>query len=450
MTRPLPSIGEPGRLPPIPMRSVRLANGLAVTVVERRGLPIVEVEFIVEGGAERDPPELAGLSSMMAEMADEGTAARTSLELAEELDHLGAHFSIAPGWHATTASLHVLTQRLDPALDIVADTLLNAAFPTDEFRRKQEERLSALMQDREEAAMVATKALVAGVFGRSHPFGVPLDGTCASIEKVTSSQVAGLYRERFTPANTHVLVVGDVDTDDMVAKIDARFGMWRGGPLEPGRVPSVSRVADRRILLVDKPHAAQSEVRIGHSAPPRSTSDYFALSVMNTVLGGSFTSRLNTILRERMGVTYGASSRFRLRRNGGLFMAGAAVSSDAAARSAEVVVEEMDRLRSEPVPSEELLRAQSYIALGLPRSFETTSDIMTHVRDQILYGLPADYWQTYVDRVFAVTAEDLLAAAARHLHPEACTIVVVAEQKDVFRGLEQTGLGEVLLTSVPA
>jgi predicted Zn-dependent peptidase len=126
------------------------------------------------------------------------------------------------------------------------------------------------------------------------------------------------------------------------------------------------------------------------------------------------------------------------------------VSSEAAARSAQVVVAEMDRLRSERIPSEELLRAQSYIALGLPRSFETTSDILAHVRDQILYGLPADYWQTYVDKVFAVTAEEVLEAAARHLHPEACTIVVVAEKEDVLRGLEQTGLGEVLLTSVPA
>jgi zinc protease len=169
---------------------------------------------------------------------------------------------------------------------------------------------------------------------------------------------------------------------------------------------------------------------------------------MNTVMGGSFTSRLNTILRERMGVTYGASSRFRMRRSGGLFMAGAAISTEAAARSAEVIIEEMERMRSELVPEEELVRAQSYIALGLPRSFETTSDIVSHVRDQLLYGLPADYWQTYVDRVFAVTAADVRDAAARHLQPETATVVIVADRHHVQSALERSRLGEIQLTSV--
>jgi len=200
--------------------------------------------------------------------------------------------------------------------------------------------------------------------------------------------------------------------------------------------------------VVDKPNAAQAELRVGHAAPPRDTADYFSLKVLNTVLGGSFTSRLNTILRERMGVTYGARSRFLLRRNGGLFSAGGAVSTAAAARSAQVVVEEMARLRSERVPSAELQRAQGYIAFGLPRSFETTEDIAAHLREQLLYGLADDYWQSYVDRIFAVTADDIGGVAARHLQPDACAIVVVADEREVRTALEQTGLGEVVPTRV--
>jgi zinc protease len=187
---------------------------------------------------------------------------------------------------------------------------------------------------------------------------------------------------------------------------------------------------------------------VGHAAPPRHTADYFALKVLNTVLGGSFTSRLNTILRERMGVTYGARSRFLLRRNGGLFNAGGAVFTAAAARSAEVVVEEMTRLMSERVPPAELQRAQSYIALGVPRSFETTEDIAAHLREQLLYDLGDDYWQSYVDRILAVTADDIVAVAARHLQPDACVIAVVADQDAVRSSLEQTGLGDVVPTRV--
>lgn len=448
MSRPLPQIGAPRRLVPAPLRTHTFANGMTVTVVERRGLPIVEVEFIVTGGAERDEPALAGHTSMMAEMADEGTRSRSALDIAEEIDHLGAHFHIAPGWHATTASLHVLSHRLDPALDIAADVVINATFPPDEYRRKQDERLNALMQDADEAALVASKALAKGVFGDAHPFGVPMDGTYESVTKLTVADIMRLYRERFAAANTHVLVVGDVAADEMFAKIEQRFAAWNG--MRAPEVPPApaGRALARRILLVDKPGAAQAELRIGHAGPARSTPDYFALLVMNTVLGGSFTARLNTILREQMGVTYGASSRFRMRKNGGLFVAGAAVLTEAAARSAQVVVEEMDRMTAELVPAAELLRAQSYLALGLPRSFETTEDIAAHVRDQLIYGLPADYWQTYVDHVFAVTAGDIMDVAARHLHADACTIVVVADQGDVHVALEQTGLGEVLPTSV--
>lgn len=446
MSRPLPQTGAARRLGTIPMRTQTFDNGLAVTVVERRGLPVVEAEFIVTGGAERDTQ--AGLTSMMAEMADEGTTSRSALEIAEEIDYLGAHFNVLPGWHATTASLHVLTQRLDSALDIATDVMLNAAFPEDEYRRKQEERLNALMQDADEAALTATKALARGVFGAAHPYGLPIDGTCDSIERITCNDVASLYRERFSAPNTRVLVVGDVAADDMFARVEKRFALWQGAASQEITPAAVPAAQSRRILLVDKPHAAQAEIRVGHAAPARNTPDYFSLLVMNTVLGGSFTSRLNTILREKMGVTYGASSRFRMRKNGGLFMAGSAILTEAAARSAEVIVQEMERMRSEPVPADELLRAQSYIALGLPRSFETTDDIASHVRDQLIYGLPDDYWQTYVDRVFGVTAEDVLAAAARHLHADACTIVIVADKKDVRDELEKTGLGEVLLTNV--
>jgi zinc protease len=448
VTRPLPPIGAPRGLPGLPVHTRILGNGLPLTVVERRDLPIVHLEIILRAGADLDQPAQAGRTSLMAEMLDEGTASRSALDIAEQLDHLGAWFSITPSWDATVLSLHVLSQRLEAALDIVADVVLNASFPADEFRRKQDERLAALQQDRDEAAELAAKALAAGVFGAAHPYGAPIDGTHDSVSRLTRDVVAALYAERAGPAHAHMLVVGDVSADAIAAAVAARFGAWSGGAPVAAALPAGPLAAGRRVLLVDKPDAAQAEVRVGHAAPARDTQDFFALKVLNTVLGGSFTSRLNTILRERMGVTYGASSSFRLRSQGGIFQAGAAILTEAAVRSAQVMVEEMQKLQNEHVPADELRRAQSYIALGLPRSFESAENIAAHVREQIVHGLAPDYWAHYVERVSAVSAQDVAAAATRHLHPDACTIVIVADRKAVTQSLEQTGLGEVLPTNV--
>lgn len=416
-------------------------------MVERRDLPMVDVEIVIASGADLDLPVYAGRTSMTAEMLDEGTPERAALDIAEQLDYLGAQLDVQPGWDTTTVSMQVLSSRLEPALDILADVLLNASFPEYEYRRKQTERLTALLQERDEPQLLAGKALAAGLFGPEHPYGAPISGTHEVIERLTRAEVSALYHTHFRPANAFLIIVGDVDTTAIVAAIAARIGSW-SGEAPAAATPHVVPAGLRRILVVDRPDAAQAELRVGHAAPPRATADYFELKVLNTVLGGSFTSRLNTILRERMGVTYGARSRFLLRRNGGLFTAGGAVFAAAAARSAEVIVTEMTRLLSERVPPAELQRAQSYIALGVPRSFETTDDIAAHLREQLLYGLADDYWQSYVDRILAVTAADIMDVAARHLQPEGCVIVVVADEREVRTALEQTGLGDVVPTGV--
>ena len=446
--RVLPVLGAPPRLPPLRVAASRLANGIPLHSVERRELPLVDVEFILPRGAEHDAGNVAGRFSLMAEMLDEGTATRDALQIAEQLDYLGAHLDVQAGWDTTTASLHVLSHRLPEALDIMCDVLLRPAFDAREFQRKQTERIDALYQDEDDAAIVAAKALARGVFGAAHPYGTSLHGTVAGISTLTAAALRQTYGTLKQDVQPVVIVVGDIDASQMTTLLQERLGEWSGGRPNPGATIEQPASQPRRVLLVDKPGAAQAELRAGHAGPPRLTSDYFALTVMNTILGGAFTSRLNTILRERMGVTYGASSHFRLRRNGGLFSAGSAVFTESAARSAQVVVEEMIRMVEESVPADELRRAQSYLALGLPRQFETNEEVATHVREQVLYDLPADYWQTYMDHVFSVTADDVRNAAARHLHPDETAIVVVADAKQVRGALAATGLGDVIETTV--
>lgn len=441
--RALPEWAGPRRLPRIPAHKVVLASGLTIVLVERRDLPMVDVEIVIRSGAEFDTPARAGHFSMLAEMLDEGTVSRSAVQIAEEIDYLGAYLNIQAGWDSTVLSTRVLSARLLPALDIVAEMFSAVTFPLDEFRRKKEERINALMQEHDEAALVATKALARAVFGDSHPYGAPIDGTVASVSAMKHAEPHALYDQHVAPNNMFILAVGDVDAGSMADELADRFNDRKVvRPPPPPNLPAEPARA-RHVVLVDKPGAAQSEVRVGHKAPARDTADYFPIMVMNTILGGAFTSRLNMILRERMAVTYGASSRFRLRRSGGLFTAGAAILTEAAARSARVIADEMSRLQSESVGAEELRRAQSYIAYGLPRSFETTEDIAAHLREQVLYGLADDYWETYVERIFDVTAEDVRNAAARHLHPEHCAVVVVADRAEVESELRGASLGEL-------
>jgi predicted Zn-dependent peptidase len=448
--RTAPLVGDPPRLGKLDIRTHQFANGLVLACVEQRNLPIVDVEVVVRVGAAFDQPQHAGRAVMVAEMLDEGTHSRDMLQIAEEIDYLGAHLTISAGWDSTIIGLHVLSDRLHEALDVMVDVLMNPAFPANEYERKKRERLTALLQDQDEARVAANKALARGVFGADHPYGVPAGGTHRSVEALTLAELTSFYATHFSPGRAFVVVVGDVSFDNIVAELGRRFADWRGAASADVVLPTEPRTAATRFLLVDKPRAAQAEIRVGHTAPARDTPDYFPLVVMNTMLGGAFTSRLNLRLREEMGVTYGASSKFGWRRRGGIFWAAAAVDSHAAAASVAVMLREMERLRTEPVDRNEMERAARYIAYGLPRSFESTEDVAAHVRELMLYGFPLDYWQRYVAQILAVTPEQVQDVAVRHLHPDRAVGVVVADRKDVEAALHRLEMGEVLLTEVEA
>lgn len=448
--RDVPATGAPPRLRALPIQTHRFSNGLLLAVVEQRHLPIVDIEIVVRAGAALDGARHAGRAVMLAEMLDEGTTTRSVMQIADEIDFLGAHLDISAGWDTTLLALHVMSGRLPAALDIMADVLLNPAFPPEEFERKQRERLTTLLQEQDEARIIANKALARGVFGAQHPYGVPLGGTYAAVEAMTLAAVRECYQSYFAPGNAFAVVVGDVDFAEIVAAFEARFAAWPPATAATAAIPAPANSESKRVLLVDKPRAAQAEIRAGHPGPPRTTPDYFPLVVLNTMLGGAFTSRLNLRLREEMGVTYGASSKFGWRAQGGLFWASSAVDTDAAAESLAVVLSEMRRLRDEPIDEDELRRAAHYIAYGLPRAFESTEDIAAHVREQILHGFAIDYWPSYVDRMLAVTAEQVRQAAARHLQPERAVGVIVANRRAVEARLHELDLGDIIITEIEA
>lgn len=440
-----PVAGPPPALSlPDPKRHT-LSNGLELIVVEQAELPVVDARLVLRTGAAADAPAEAGRATLLADMLDEGTTTRTSLQLADELEYLGADLSTDANWDALVVALHVLRPRLDPALELMADVVLHPTFPDEELERKRAERLATLIQQRDEPRFLAANAFAAVLYGGAHPYGISTLGTAASVRGITRDDLLRTYRRYVTPANAFLVVAGDVTLDELVPMLERHFAGWQGAVSALPELPEPPAATATRVHIVDKPGAAQSEIRIGQVGVARSTPDYFPLLVMNTILGGSFTSRLNMNLREDKGYTYGARSGFDHRLAAGPFTAAAAVHTAVTDSAVLEFVREMRRIRGEPVPPEELDRAKNFLAYGLARRFETTDDIARNVADAELYGLGDDYFEEYVGRVRAVSAADVQRVAARYLDPDRWTIVIAGDRSAIEAKLRALGLGEVVV-----
>ncbi len=438
-----PTVGPPPAVVPPAVERHRLHNGLDVLVVRRPGLPIVDLRLVVRAGAAADLPERAGRASLVAEMLDEGTRRYTAIEFAEALDRLGAELEIAANWDATVLSLHVLRSRLEPALDLMAETVVRPTFPEVEMRRVRDERLADLARQRQEPRFLAHETFCAVAYGQGHPYGATLSGTPESVQAIGRDEVEAFYRQHFRPGNAFLVAVGDVDPAELFPLLERTLGAWEPATPAPPAPPGRPAARPTTIFLVDRPGAAQSEIQVGHAAVPRATPDFFPLLVLNTVLGGAFTSRLNMALREERGYTYGAGSRFDFRLGPGPFVASSAVFTGVTDDALRIFVDEIRRIREEPVTADELERARNYVALGLPRQLETTGQIARTIADIELYGLGDDYLARFIQRVRAVTAEEVLRAARSHLDPEHMALVVVGDRERIEEPLRTLGLGPV-------
>lgn len=436
--RQLPVVGPPGRVHTPSFVKAKLSNGLTVVAVPKHDLPVIDVQLVVPAGAVRNRRETAGLASMTAEMLDEGTSARTAIELAEAVDLLGADLDIRVTWDATLAGMHVLAPRFEEGLRLLAEMMLEPIFPEEELERKREERLNALRQDRDEPRAVAARTLARAVFD-GHPYGVPIHGLEESVRRLQRADIEADYRRHFSAHRAFLVAAGDLEPDALFRHAEQLFGDWLN-PAEAVRTPPPASMQSRRIVLVDKPGAPQSEVRFGHAGPPRSTPLYFPLIVANTVLGGSFKSRLNMRLREDKGYTYGASSGFGFRCDGGAFTGGAAVFTDVTDDTIRITLEELQRIAEEGASAEEVERSRQYLAYGFARNLEMTSDLVSALSDVLLYDLSDDYLDRYSDNLLSVSVDDVCAAARQCFDPEHVAIVVVGDRARIEEPLRKLGM----------
>ena len=439
-----PAIGPAPSLKLPAIQKQKLSNGLGVWIVEHHEVPLAQVNLIVRSGSAADPIGKFGVGSLTAAMLDEGAGSRSSLDLADALEFLGANLTTMSSFDYSAVRLSVPVAKLGDALPLMADVSLRPTFPTSELDRLRKERLTNLLQARDNPGALIQIAFPRVVYGPTHRYGTSANGLPPAIEALTVADLQAFYRAHFRPDNATLLVVGDVTPATILPVLEKTFGSWQsvGMAALVADVPNAPQLKSRQVYIVDKPEAAQTQVRIGWVGVPRSTPDYAALQVLNTILGGSFTSRLNENLRERNGYAYGASSFFDMRLSAGPFLASANVQTDKTGDAVKEFFNELNAIVT-PIPADELTKAKNYVALGFPSEFETTGDLAQKLEELVVYNLPDDTFTNFVAAVSRVTAADLQRLAARYIQPDKMAVVVVGDRRVIEGPIRELNLGPV-------
>jgi predicted Zn-dependent peptidase len=441
--RPLPLPSPELVLPDI--QKAVLSDGLTIWLVESHKLPQVALNMVIGAGSDREPPAAPGIAALTAEVMDAGTASQSALQIAERIDFIGASMSVRGGVDASFATLNTLSRHLDEALAVFGDVLTRPSFPSPEVERLRSQRITALLQQKDRAAVIASLAFNKILYGPGHPYGNDPSGTESSLKRLRRKDLAEFYRTWYRPNNATLIVVGDVTFPAFLPKLETTFAPWRTAVVPALRFPPVPAAQRRRVCLIDKPGAPQSEIRIGRPALARDTPDYFPVLVMNRILGGQFSSRMNMNLRERRGFTYGARSSFAFSRQPGPFYAGGAfftANTDSALRE---LVHELETMRREGLTAGELEFSKKGLTGAFAQTFETASQIAFALQILVLYGLPEDYYRDFLRNIEKVSLEDVRRVAASYLDPAAMDVVVVGDVQAIRPGIERLGLGDVEL-----
>jgi zinc protease len=444
--RPAPRAPRPYHFPPFERRA--LSNGMQLVVAPVSKLPVVTVLMIIEAGATTDPAGRDGLAQLTARLLPEGTERSSGTEFIERLERLGASVEAHADWDIGVARVTVLTEHLDEAMQLFGEMLRTPAFPEREVERLKAERLAELLQIRAEPGALADEMFARFTYEPASRYSRPAGGAMRDVEAMTRDDVVRFYDARYRPAGMTLVAAGDVTPDRIEHLARATFGDWTGAPTGPDTTSDAPARPKRAVHLIAKSDAPQSELRVGHPGIPRNTPDYFSTVVMNAVLGGLFSSRINLNLREAHRYTYGAFSAFDWRRRAGPFAVDTAVKTAVTDAAAREILNEIERMRAEEIRPDELSLATSYLDGVFPIRYETTDAIAAALANLIIYRLADDYFDRYREQVRAVTAADVLHAAQAHLHPDRMQIVVVGDPGVVRGPLAALGVGPVTVYDV--
>jgi zinc protease len=432
---------EPGPLPKVsfpPFEERRLSNGLSVYIVEDHEQPIVSIGLYIRAGAVHDPMHLDGLAATAADLLTKGTKTRSATQIAEDIDFLGATLMAGASWDSLTVGLNVLSKFLDESLGILADVLQNSTFPAEELERVRMQRLAGLRQAKADAGFLADLVFTKLVFP-NHPYGCQSIGSTKSIERVQREDVLQFVRRYFGPENAFLVAAGDVEPARFMAQLEEHIGNWSGAPRNTEVISSPAVANGRQVGLVRKEGAVQSAIRIGNVGIPRNSNDYIPITALNTLLGGYFNSRINLNLREVHGYTYGARSYFDSRLLPGPYAVSTEVRTEVTVRAVEEILSELTRISADFVNEEELRMVKNYMIGNFPLQLETPQQIASRIAMIAMYGLDKSYYDSYRDKLAALTVEDLYRVAVEYINPNDLVVVCSGNVQAIESGMAEIG-----------
>lgn len=444
ITTPPPQPAAP-RLTLPSVDTARLDNGLTVLVARNAEVPVVTANLVIDGGARAE--DLHGLATFSASMLDEGAAGKNGLELAEAVEFLGANLFTNAGWESFNVSLSGPKRTINDAMALMADVVLRPTFASADVARERALRQANLITAKDSPGAVANRVFSRNVFPTGHPFHRNIIGDSASTARLDSAVVREFWVRAADPRRATLIVTGDVTPTEARQWAMRHFGEWRSPARSLAKQPAseiaTPAAAATRVILVDKPGAPQSVIIIGAPGVARDNPDYPAIQLLNTILGGSFSSRLNDILREQRGYSYGAGSGWSFSPVPGPFTASSAVRSDVTDSSVAIFFREFERIRNEPVTPVELERGRNYIVLGALDSYETAGQVAGAIGGALQFGHPLQRTADELVAISRLTAAHVQAAAQKYLDPSRLTVVIVGDLNTIRPGIERLGLGPV-------
>ncbi|MFK7989232.1 MAG: M16 family metallopeptidase [Sandaracinaceae bacterium] len=421
-----------------------MSNGLAVNTVQYGHLPLVYLRLVIRSGDAQDPADLPGLASLTASMLKEGTRSRTSAELAESVEFLGADLMTGSDEENVYVMVRALADQLDEAMELLADVARNPRFSQTELNRLKTRELNRLRLSSQEPRYLARRELYRELYG-NHPY-AHTDATPESVEAVTRRDLQSWHRANFVPNNALLIAVGNVEPAAVQAAAASHFSGWSRRDVAETTYAAPPERTQREVLVVDRPQSVQSVIYVGNLALPRNDADFVPLTVANQVLGGSAASRLFMDLREQRSLTYGAYSAVGERVQVGPWVAYAAVRNEVTADAMAGFVEHIERIVAEQAPDDEVANARNYLSDSFPLQIETASRVAYMVEEQQVYGLPDDYWASYRTAIRAVTPQQAHEAAREYIHPDRALIVAVGKAADIVAPLRRYGPVRVIDT----
>jgi zinc protease len=420
----------------------KLSNGLTVLYNHRPGLPVVSANLVFTSGSSANPVDKPGLASFTANMLQQGTATRNATQLADEAALLGTTLSSGASMDGSSVGASALTKNFPGALDLIADIVLHPTFPPDEVERRRASRLAAFADDRGDPNVIVARTGVSALFGPKSPFGYDNSGTEESIKAISRDDLMNFWKTHYTPNNAALVIAGNIPVDELKAVAEAKFSGWNPGDASSPPI-SAPETTKAKIVIVDRPGAQQTMLRLEQLGVDRANPDYPAIEVMNSELGGLFSSRINMNLREEHGYTYGTNSMFVYRRATGYFLVSGGIRTDATAPAVTEMLKEIRKMIDTPMTAEELSLAKDSQSRSLPGMFESSSGAAGALAEIFLYNLEPNYFQKLPGRLDAVTAEEAESAAGKYLHPGQMILVCVGDRAKIEPELMKLDLGAI-------